>query len=198
MRPEVNLLPKYERYSNASYILFIVGLVICLLLAGTLVYFYFSTKSELETAQASVNTLTEQKNDLETRLNTEGTSDSDSLEDAIMFAESYVIPTSILIDELFVLLPDNSYLSDYLYDYNTVKIETQFEEGSDTADYVDELTNSPYMDNVKIDLVEAYEPFPGETNDMDTIVNYDVLPRYNAFYSFEVNGIELREEVADE
>ncbi|QGS69020.1 hypothetical protein CV093_13245 [Oceanobacillus sp. 143] len=61
MKPEVNLLPKYERYNNVPFILFIIGLVVCLLLSGTLICFYVTTNGELTKAEANVSQLTEEK-----------------------------------------------------------------------------------------------------------------------------------------
>ncbi|AXI09690.1 hypothetical protein CUC15_12485 [Oceanobacillus zhaokaii] len=193
MKPEVNLLPKYERYNNVPFILFIIGLVVCLLLSGTLICFYVTTNGELTKAEANVSQLTEEKTLLEARVNILNTNDSSTLEGAIAYAEQYVVPTSTLVDEFIVLLPESSYLSYFLYDYETVQVETQFEVLTDTANYVEALTNSAYMKNVVIDEVETFDH---ETEDIDEEMDrrYEVIPRNHAHYSLEVNKEALVEE----
>ncbi|RDW21568.1 PilN domain-containing protein [Oceanobacillus chungangensis] len=198
MKPEVNLLPKYERYNNVPFILFFIGLIICLLLGGSLIYFYVTTNAELTEAEANVSQLTEEKTLLEARVNALNTSDSSTLEGAITYAEQYVVPTSKLIEEFMVLLPENSYLSDLNYDFETVQIETQFETITDSADYVEALTNSAYMENVVINQVETFEHETGEADD-EIKDQYNIIPRYHAYYSLEVNKSELvKEEDTDE
>ncbi|QGS69019.1 hypothetical protein CV093_13240 [Oceanobacillus sp. 143] len=130
---------------------------------------------------------------LEARVNILNTNDSSTLEGAIAYAEQYVVPTSTLVDEFIVLLPESSYLSYFLYDYETVQVETQFEVLTDTANYVEALTNSAYMKNVVIDEVETFDH---ETEDIDEEMDrrYEVIPRNHAHYSLEVNKEALVEE----
>ncbi|RDW16339.1 hypothetical protein CWR48_16985 [Oceanobacillus arenosus] len=192
MKPEVNLLPKYERYNNVPFILFIIGLVICLLLAGALIYFYVTTKGELNDAEANVSQLTDEKTLLEARVNALNTNDSATLASAIDYAEKFKVPTSKLVDEFMELLPDHSYLSYLLYDYETVQLETQFEVLTNTAYYVDALTNSPYMENVVVDKVETFEH--GSEDPNAKIENqYEIIPRNHAYYSLDVNNEALIE-----
>ena len=196
MLPDINLLPKYERQSSIAYILFLVGLVISIVLFIVLIYFYFSTKNSLEDTEQQVNQLTQEKTILEERLAQATTDDgADTLENAVAYAEHHIVPTSTFIDELFTLLPENSYISNYNYNYQTVDIETQFETMHDAAAYVEQLNESNFVRNVVVNQMNTVEL---ATEQQEEEVNderlFETIPRYNVSYSIDVNQNYLKEE----
>ncbi|MFD1851898.1 hypothetical protein [Oceanobacillus bengalensis] len=195
MLPDINLLPKYERESSLLYILFIIGTFICLSLFAVVVYFYFTTKGTLEDTETQVEQLNQEKTLLEVRLNTETTvEETATLEDAVTYAEHHIVPTSHFIDELLLLLPTNGYLSNYTFNYQSVNVETQFEQMGDAALYVAELNESEYVRDVQVNQISTFELSYGQpAEEVDIEEMYDIIPRYNVSYSIIVDQAYLIE-----
>lgn len=202
MLPDINLLPKYEKQNSVTYILFIIGLVIVILLFGVLLYIYFSSKSSLEDTEQNLTQLNQEKTILEERLNNANSDDdTGTLESAVEYAELHIIPTSNFIDELFEILPENGYLSNYNYGYQSVDIETQFETMSDAAAYVAELNRSESVRNIVVNEISTFElSATGETEEeINEEELFETIPRYNVSYSIDVNQEYLkREELKNE
>ncbi|RLL47867.1 hypothetical protein D8M04_00890 [Oceanobacillus piezotolerans] len=202
MLPDINLLPKYERQNSLAFTLFITGLVTCLLLFAVLIYFFITLKDNLAETEESISQLTEEKSLLEARMNALMTEDESggSFESAVTYAESYIIPTSDFIHELITLLPENSYLNNYNYDYQSVTVETQFETMNDAAGYIAVLQNSNYIDDVVINDITTLDPVAEQTAEEGMGSKFfDVIPRYIVNYSIDVNQAFLtREEGTDE
>lgn len=188
MLPDINLLPKYERQSSFSSIIFFIGLVICLLLFAVMLFFYFDTKGDIKAANVDLQRLNEQKTLLEAKLAAHDMEDSGVMfENAVRYAEHHIIPTSYFIDELITLLPENSYLSHYNYSGQIVEIDTQFETMTAAATYVAKLNKSDYVKDVKVNQMDAFEFEPLEDEDFNSI------PRYHVRYSIDVKQSKLRE-----
>lgn len=206
MKPEVNLLPKYERYSNLSNILFIIFLVLFLILASLLTYFFFKERSLLAEQETEITRLSQEKDILEARLSAvSGTVDATTISDAVAFAETLAVPASKLVAEHMDFLPERGYLVNYVYDYQTVTMEAHFETIPDAAHYMNSLVLSPYSLNERVDEIQTAEESPvdrpaeEEEENEEERIRYDVLPRYQATYSIEVNHEELMgEEDEDE
>jgi Tfp pilus assembly protein PilN len=199
MNPQVNLLPKFERYSNLSYYLFISGLVLLLVLAGVLTYFFVQEREALRAHEAEIAFMEEEKSLLEARLESEAEPETTMLAEIVAFADSHAVPVSPLVNELEALLPENSYLVRYIYNYHDLQIETHFETMTDTAGYMELLTNARYLSSPRVDYIETMDPDTGGTEEGEALVNFDLIPRYHAEYSMEVNHDELMmEEDEDE
>ncbi|WP_026906456.1 PilN domain-containing protein [Paucisalibacillus globulus] len=185
MLPEINLLPKIERQSSVHYIIFLSGLIICLLLFSALIYFYLNAKSDLNEVNRNISQLEQEKTILEQRINNLDTGDeTDVFEKVATFVEQQIIPTSNFIDELLVLLPEHGYLSNYAYNYQSVQIETQFETMTAAADYVEDLNSSDYIKNVQVNTMNTFEL--GDAQD-DNEEIYSTIPRYTVNITIEVD-----------
>ncbi|MFD1066568.1 hypothetical protein [Oceanobacillus locisalsi] len=199
MLPEVDLLPKYERGESILFKVFIAGLILCVLLFAVLGYFYFSTKATLADTEESVNALTQERDILSAEINNLESEQTTAFDQAIVFVENYDSPTSLFVDAFITLLPENGYVREYAYDYDSVTVETEFETMSDASAYIGHLNDSAYMNNVEMDYMETFtlEEEAEETelqNDM-----YDVVPRYRVSYSLQVDHQSLAgEEENDE
>lgn len=199
MLPEVNLLPKYERSESVLYTVFIIGLVICILLFAMLGYLYFTKKGDLGASQERVTSLEEEKTLIETKINAQNVDEKSFLDQAIAYVERYEAPTSILVDEFITLLPEHGYLSTYSYDYESVTIETQFETITDASTYIDDLTNSAYLNGVVIDQLETFTLEQETEEEVQIEERYEIIPRYQVSYSMQVNHNSLAgEEENDE
>lgn len=207
MIPEINLLPKYERQSTYLYRLFISGLILVVLLIGVSAYVYFQTKSDITKVDAESQRLTEQKTTLQAQLANATSSEPESLETVISFAEEFVVPTSKLIDELFNVLPDeeHSYISKYSYVFGAVTIESQFETKTEVSQYAANLLGSNYLHDVKVSTVAAAEAEENAIDEDGEVIPkegeriQEVMPRYDTRFTLDVNLAALKEEAeADE
>src|SRR5690606_26756156 len=147
-------LPEYERENSFLYILFWIGLIISFILFGVLGYFYFTEKNSMKETDSLLQELYDEKSQLEEQLAALTTEEeTDAIVNAATFVENHLIPTSDFIDELITMLPENGYLSNYNYTYQSVDIETQFETMGEAADYVSALLASNYVKDAMINEI---------------------------------------------
>lgn len=197
MLPDINLLPKYERQNSLGYILFMIGMIVCLLLLVGLIILYFYTRGTLEETNNHLTEAEQEQAILEERLaSLEQDDQSEAFDTAVTYIEQQIVPTSYLINELIVILPDQSYLSSYDYTKELVTIEAQFETMSDTAAYVEALNKSEVITSVQVDQIDTFELESTETEEEqeeDSTEIYQTIPRYDVSYTLEVNHRYLRE-----
>lgn len=195
MLPDINLLPEYERENSFLYILFWIGLIISFILFGVLGYFYFTEKNSMKETDSLLQELYDEKSQLEEQLAALTTEEeTDSIVNAATFIENHLIPTSAFIDELITMLPENGYLSNYNYTYQSVDIETQFETMGEAADYVSALLASNYVKDAMINEIYTFE-LSSEENEAGENEEemFNVIPRYNVSYTIDVDQSFMRE-----
>ena len=195
MLPDINLLPEYERENSLLYILFWIGLIISFILFGVLGYFYFTEKNSMKETDSLLQELYDEKSQLEEQLAALTTEEeTDSIVNAATFIENHLIPTSAFIDELITMLPENGYLSNYNYTYQSVGIETQFETMGEAADYVSALLASNYVKDAMINEIYTFE-LSSEENEAGENEEemFNVIPRYNVSYTIDVDQSFMRE-----
>jgi len=193
MLPDINLLPKYDRQNSLTYILFLIGLFLGLIVLIGLIVYYFYIRGSLEDTSQRLSQVQQEKQLFEEQFTKLELEETDTFQTVYTYIDQQIVPTSYLIDELINRLPDSSYLSRFNYNYQTVDIETQFETMSDTATYVEELIRSEYVHGVKVDQVNTFELDPIETTEEESDDIYDTVPRYHVSYSLEVNHAYLKE-----
>lgn len=199
MLPDINLLPKYKKERSLLYILFIIGLILAFLLTGFLIYQYITIKDELKHVTAQNTELVQKKEALELATATQEPNEAESMEEAVAYAEKYVVPTSKLIDQLMTFLPTTGYLSKYDYQQGNVAIESHFETMTDASTYMAQLDASDFIKNAKVNRIETFEleaPASETENEENAIEMspFELLPRYQVTYSFEVNSVQLKRE----
>jgi len=187
MIPDINLLPKYERQNIVLYRIFIISLIVVLLTFIGLTYTYFHTKANISKMAEENELLVEQQTLLEAQLANAGSNKPESLEAVVNFAEEQVIPTSVLIEELNNLLPNNAHLTTYDYVPGLVEIESLFETKSDASTYIIHLLESNYMNDVRIDQIETIELIGTEPGD-ESVTDY----KQNVRYFLDINLAELK------
>src|SRR5690606_17727101 len=169
-------------------------LILCFLLIVLLIFFYINTKNSLADAEQNLENLNHEKTQLEQEIatiNTEG--QNESIEEVVTFTEKHIVPTSYLIDEMMDVLPTNGYLSNFNYNYETVNIETQFEEMSDAATYIVELNKSEYVKDIVVNQMNTFEQGLSEVEEGSEDDYYHAIPRYNVSYSIDIHQTNLRE-----
>lgn len=183
--PDINLLPKYERQSSKHFILFIAVIIILFISYLSIGVYYFIAKNNLTTANQVNEQLDEEIADLQLHVHTDETDSASSLGQAVQFAENHSIPTSVFIQELYTLLPENSYLSEYEYKNQLAEVAVHFEALDVVADYTTSLSTSNLIIDTKVDKVEAFqikeEPEVGDEK------YFDVIPRYETTFTLKIN-----------
>src|SRR5690625_3394970 len=165
--PDINLLPKYERQSSKSFILYtslIVMIVLLLLFFGT---YYFITKSKLHSVETTYQQLSSEAEVLHEQLKNIETDHSSSLKEAVHFARNHTIPTSTFILEINDLLPKHSYLGEYEYGNQVAEVTGHFETLDSVAEYTTELASSSYINDTKVNIIETFTLKDEESEETD-------------------------------
>lgn len=186
---DVNLLPKFERQHSGGGWLSIFLFIIVIIAMIIFIYAYFSTKSDLKKVEENYNRINEEVNLKETELETLQSEEGSNLETAVSFVDGHLILTSTLIVELNDLLAEYSYLTEYQYNTENVTITTNVEKLDNVAQYTTDLTVSQYLNDVKVNNISTFTI--GDDEDEDSI-NIDVVPRYEAVYTLDINKRQLK------
>lgn len=194
MLPEVNLLPRRERRPAVFYYIFIAGLIACVLFSAFMIFRDFQLKSDLKEAEAIQSKLALEKTSFQARLGVQEDKQAVDLVQIVNFLDQNRLPTSILIGQLIVMLPDNAYFNAYEYDLETMKVEMQFDTIKDVSTYTKVLEGLPLIENVHLEDVQASElkkPSDENAEVPNDMVDYNEIPRYIANFTFSLNKIEL-------
>lgn len=193
--PDIDLLPNIERQSNLALILFIILLSLTLIAYVATAYFYFSTKGKLADTSEELSELEEEITELEVDLSL-AESGEFNLETAVLFADYYDIPTSILIKEVEKYLPaiDPAYLSELTYQNREATIITQFESLDSIAGYTDDLQHSKFIKQTNLNSIDTFT-----IGDMEIEADdFTTVPRYQATFQLMLDKDELKGAKEDE
>lgn len=196
MLPDVNLLPQYERHSSVASVIFIVSTVVIVLAFCLLGFFYFKTKSDLQTVEAEYSEVNNQVEILQAEWDKLAKDDTSSIEQAIAFIENYTIPTSRFIVEINELLPEQGYLKEYVYENQVVKPKIHVETLDAVADYTTALLSSEFIIDTKVNRAKAFTVKDEGLTDSE--VNFDTIPRFEADFTLEINKTRLKEEALED
>lgn len=187
--PEVNLLPKHER-SSSSYFQMFIGLIIILILAyGLLGFYYFTSKSQLKEEQATYTQVISDNEVLQAQIDQSTSSDDVNLADVLSFIEGHDMRTSYLLEEVDELLPEDSYLSEYVYDNYEGALTVHFETLDDVAQYTKKLTESSFSTDVLVDEVGTFKPRDNEETNEEILLHN---PRYETTFTIDIEKDTLR------
>jgi len=191
MLPDIDLLPKKERQSTVYLYVFLSLILVCLLVIGYITFAYVQSKQQLEQATQMETTLTEKEASLQGEKTKLEQPETDTLTSAIERTEAQAFPTSILMNHLLLLLPEDSYLREYKYQFGAVEVRSHFNTMRDISTYTERLLASPFVTNVKVDEVEAFRlKDEGETSRAtreDIEQYYEKIPRYDVEITFQMD-----------
>lgn len=188
--PEVNLLPKVERSSSRQGQIFI-GMVIMLVVAYTFIgFFYFTTKANLAHEESTYAALQEENEELQAQMNTSTSTDGDNASDILSFLEGLHMRTSYLLEEVDDLLPDNSYVSEYVYQDYQAELVLHFETFDDIAQYTTSWNESPFSVDVFVDEMDAFHPREESDEEFDYYLHH--IPRYETTMTIDLHKPTLR------
>lgn len=175
MIPNINLLPKSERSEKNAKVFYSILGIIGLLLLSLIVWLYFSAKSDIATLSKEEETLTQQRDQLQSELDVLIAKENGSWQQAVAFVERVSYPVSPLMDEVRLLLGANSYLRNYTFGETTVSIQVDFETLGAISTYITALEKSEYFSDVQITSVQQFDLNP---NGAETDVDFTKIPRY--------------------
>lgn len=155
---DINLLPTFKKPRESTPYFIIISMLVVLGLFIFLGVHYFLTKSKLQTAEKNYEILQEEIDRLQAEIDEKHQDEAEgpNLAKAVNFAEGHYVPTSIFIEELFDLLPDNSYFNEYTYGTHEADIEVHVETLDTVAEYTAKLNSSPYITDTKLNNVETF------------------------------------------
>lgn len=192
--PNINLLPEFERDSSRKNMLLLVLIGFIFISYIVIAFFYFYTKTNLESVNLEHTEISEEVTLKTTELE-ELEAGSSSIEQAISFVENYEIPTSSFITELDFLLPNHSYLSEYDYRNGDTSVTVSFETLDKVAEYTTNLTNSDYIVDTKVENIDTF--FIGDVVDEET-EQFDAIPRYETNFSLVADKEKLKGDFTDD
>jgi type IV pilus assembly protein PilN len=195
MLVDINLLPRKEKKSFLSPILFIC---LSLLFLGTAYWIgmdYYETSVQLDQKEKAL----EQEKKLvqvqqqQLQKQSEPKISSGPLLEKVEYVRSKEIEAVGLLQQLVALLPERGYFMKYEYkDRSTITIDTQFDTLADTSHYLHELTNTRYLTEAKIVKMETTN-FEEVADGEDTTEFEGYLPRYHAQYEIQFKKENLHE-----
>lgn len=178
MIPDINLMPKLERRESSSKLLYVLLGIIFLLALLVLGWMYISARANLADLTSEQAALEKNRNKLEAELSAMQTMNKGSLEESVAFVELVSYPVSPLIDETQGLLPDNTYLREYVFGEASVTIKVDFETLNAISKYVSRLEKSPYFIDSQVGTIENFELNPTEEGESQE-VKFNEVPRYS-------------------
>ncbi len=188
--PDVNLLPKIERNTTSHFTIFI-GLIVALVVAyGLIGFYYFTTKSSLQDEQATYTQISQDNEVLEAQIDQSLSSDDVDISDIFSFIEGVNMRTSYFLEEIDELLPDDSYVSEYVYNDFSSEIMVHFETFDDISAYTTSLRESSFSKDIFVDEIETFDPMEDEREGFDRYLHE--TPRHETTFTIDLNEQVLR------
>lgn len=185
MIPDINLLPQRDLNSaRGNWVFILFGALFIGALIFMLAQYLYVTKSiqGLESEQTALNN---EKQVLEEKLMQLQEPKGVDLETSVEFIEAISFPVSPLIIELNRYLDEHAYLREYSFEENTVSFTVDFETMTDISTYMNDLLRSPFVKDVIINEMSAFNPTKTEdkpfevidrfTNTFEVLINLDYL-----------------------
>lgn len=181
MLVDINLLPKKEARDMTNFVIVLL-MILLLIIGGGVVYIFYehalnekaAVTNKLQTTRSLIE-MNEEKLDKYKSL-----TGVEQLEEVVKWIEEFPIKSVPILNELSSLLPERGFFRDFTYsDEGTIQVIVQFDNNREVAYYLTELLHSNYFSEVNLISVQ--------TEEIDTSVNDDVLPRYVAKYQLTLN-----------
>ncbi|MEQ6355013.1 hypothetical protein ABNX05_10335 [Lysinibacillus sp. M3] len=180
MVPEINLLPDLEKKHSTPALFYIVFIILIGMIVGYMIFLFFQAKSDLTKLSAQEMELSSQHEQLQTELDVKRNVNEGSLEQSVQFVEKVSYPVTPLMDETQVLLPEQTYLRDYVFGEKNVEVTADFETMSAISSYLEKLTVSRYFNDIQVDTISNFDVAIGNQEEENTKNKFKEVPRYSA------------------
>ncbi|MGE7949519.1 PilN domain-containing protein [Lysinibacillus sp. NPDC093688] len=180
MVPEINLMPNLEKKHSTPTSIYIVFIILIGMIVGYMVFLFFQAKSDLTKLSAQEVELSSRHEQLQTELDVKQNVNKGSLEQSVQFVEKVSYPVTPLMDETQVLLPEQTYLRDYVFGEKNVEVTADFETMSAISSYLEKLTASPYFNDIQVDTIANFDVSIGNQEEESAKNKFKEVPRYSA------------------
>lgn len=180
MVPDINLLPNLEKKHSTPTLIYVVFIILIGMIIGYLIFLFFQAKSDLTTLNAQEVELSSQREQLQIELDGKQNANKGSLEQSVHFVENVSYPVTPLMDETQVLLPEQTYLRNYVFGEKNVEITADFETMSAISAYLEKLTASHYFNDIQVDTISNFDVAIGSQEEKSAKNKFKEVPRYSA------------------
>jgi len=180
MVPEINLLPNLEKKHSTPTLMYVVLIILIGIIVGYMIFLFFQAKSDLTKLSAQEMELSSQREQLQIELDVKRNVNQGSLEQSVQFVENVSYPVTPLMDETQVLLPEQTYLRNYVFGEKNVEITADFETMSAISSYLEKLTASPYFNDIQVDTISNFDVAIGNQEEKSAKNKFKEVPRYSA------------------
>ncbi|MFJ3387396.1 PilN domain-containing protein [Lysinibacillus sp. NPDC086135] len=180
MVPDINLLPNLEKKHSTPTLIYVVFIILIGMIVGYMIFLFFQAKSDLTTLNALEVELSSQREQLQIELDGKQNANKGSLEQSVQFVENVSYPVTPLMDETQVLLPEQTYLRNYVFGEKNVEITADFETMSAISSYLEKLTASPYFNDIQVDTISNFDVAIGNQEEKSAKNKFKEIPRYSA------------------
>ncbi|GAB0166999.1 PilN domain-containing protein [Lysinibacillus sp. CTST325] len=180
MVPEINLLPNLEKKHSTPTLMYVVFIILIGMIVGYMIFLFFQAKSDLTKLSAQEVELSSQREQLQIELDSKQNVNQGSLEQSVQFVENVSYPVTPLMDETQVLLPEQTYLRNYVFGEKNVEITADFETMSAISAYLEKLTASPYFNDIQVDTISNFDVAIGNQEEKSAKNKFKEVPRYSA------------------
>lgn len=180
MVPDINLLPNLEKKHSTPTLIYVVFIILIGIIVGYMIFLFFQAKSDLTTLNVQEVELSSQREQLQIELDSKQNANKGSLEQSVQFVEKVSYPVTPLMDETQVLLPEQTYLRNYVFGEKNVEVTADFETMSAISSYLEKLTASPYFNDIQVDSISNFDVAIGNQEEKSAKNKFKEVPRYSA------------------
>lgn len=180
MVPDINLLPNLEKKHSTPTLIYVVFIILIGMIVGYMIFLFFQAKSDLTTLNVQEVELSSQRDQLQIELDSKQNANKGSLEQSVQFVEKVSYPVTPLMDETQVLLPEQTYLRNYVFGEKNVEVTADFETMSAISSYLEKLTASPYFNDIQVDSISNFDVAIGNQEEKSAKNKFKEVPRYSA------------------
>lgn len=180
MVPDINLLPNLEKKHSTPTLIYVVFIILIGMIIGYMIFLFFQAKSDLTKLNAQEVELSSQREQLQIELDSKQNANKGSLEQSVQFVENVSYPVTPLMDETQVLLPEQTYLRNYVFGEKNVEVTADFETMSAISAYLEKLTASSYFNDIQVDTISNFDVAIGNKEEKSAKNKFKEVPRYSA------------------
>jgi Tfp pilus assembly protein PilN len=164
MIPDINLLPKIERRTTANKLAILISVVISALILAFLAFHNSALTKSIKTLESQQQLLNAEKIELQEKLTALDGPKEMNLDESVEFIESVSYPVSPLLIEINKFMQPGARISNYSFSETTVNFSLDFKTMADIASYIEQLSESAYFTDVKLDQMSTNDTSEGYSN----------------------------------
>lgn len=188
MIPDINLLPKVEKRTTNSKVLWL-GVLIAGLMFIVFGVYYFSLKGELQSLDSQQQTLSNEVDSYNKQIANFQKESQGSFDQSVKYVESVSYPVTPIINSIESHLESYEKLTNITYGESGVTITADFETLHGVSTYVQNLLTDKLFTDVQVSSVTSFEPDKKEYQ--NATASDQLVPRYTATIQLTINQANL-------